>query len=88
MTSNIDTTRYTVEELIQLWIQGDLAIEDGRIESAGKESLEVYFEGSDGTLSTHYTLAENMAHRTDTENNFNIMEADPDVSQKPLPARD
>lgn len=84
----IDTTEYTVEELIQLWVQGDLSVDEGTVRNADPETIQVSFEGQQETLSLTYSLAEDLTYRTDESGNFDIMAADPDVEEKPLPIRD
>jgi hypothetical protein len=88
MQTDIDTTEYTVDELMQLWQQGDLTVDEGTVQDIDQETLEVAFEGQQETLFVTYGLSENVTTRTDESGHFNILAADPDVEQKPLPIRD
>lgn len=66
----------TVEELIELWQDGDLTVDEGTVSDLDGESIQVKFEGTDGNLFVPYSLAEELASRTDTEDpeRFNILE--------------
>jgi hypothetical protein len=83
--TNIDTTEYSVEELIQLWVQGDLSVTDGEAQTVDTpEAIEVKYEGLDGDLTLRYDLSSAYTYRSDEETQFDIMDANPDVEVKPL----
>lgn len=88
MTPDIDTSEHTVDELIQLWMQGDLSVEHGEVQQLDGSSLQVVFQGSEEKLYLNFTLQEGLTGRSDEEGHFDIMAADPDVEKKPLPVRD
>lgn len=65
----------TVTQLINLWQDGELSVSEGDVEQIDNTTLQVGFEGTDGTLYLSYTLAEGLTHRTDSEKSqFNILE--------------
>jgi hypothetical protein len=85
MPPTIGTERYTVEELTQLWIQGDLSADDGVVDDIDSETIQIAFEGKQDTLFVTYNLSEGLTNRTDKSGYFNICEYEPDVEEKPLP---
>lgn len=88
MTPTIDTEQHTVEELTQLWIQGDLSLDDGVVNDVDSETIQVAFAGEQDTLIITYSLSEDLTSRTDKTGHFDIHEYEPDVDEKPLPAHD
>lgn len=85
----IDTTEYSVEELIQLWVQGDLSVTDGETQTVDTpQAIEIKYEGLDGDLTLRYDLSSAYTYRSDKETQFDIMDADPEVETKPLPLHD
>ena len=67
----VDTVNYTVEELIEMWNEGDIDVSDGDISATEFDEITVSYEGSDGTLNISYRT-EGSAYRGDTEEQFNI----------------
>lgn len=66
----------SVERLIQLWQAGDLTLSEGTVSHVDHTTIQVTYEGTDGTLSTTYSLAEELTHRSDgekTHQRFNIL---------------
>lgn len=73
----MNTEEHTVEELIELWQEGELGIDEGTIDQQDGMTIQLSFEGSDGNLYTTYSIAEELSYRSDCEegsNRFNILE--------------
>lgn len=79
--SETTTSDKTVEELIELWQEGEIGLEDAdSIDQPQYDGIELKFDGSDGVLILHYSLSEELTYRSDTDNatTFNILTADTD----------
>ena len=79
--SEITTSDKTVAELIELWQEGKIDLEDAdSIDQPQYDGIELKFDGSDGVLILHYSLSEELTYRSDTDNatTFNILTADTD----------
>lgn len=64
----------TVSELVDLWQEGELTLEEGTVKRTDHTTLHVEYEGTDGTLELTYTLAEELSYRSDgTQDRFNIL---------------
>lgn len=65
-----------VEELIGLWQNGDLTLDEGDVSHVDNTTIQVEYEGTDGKLQVTYTLAEELSYRSDREDSerFNILE--------------
>lgn len=68
---SIETTEHTIDELIQLWRNASLSVDDGDIQQY-EESIEVVFNAKDGYFTLPFTLSDRQATRTDQEGYFHI----------------
>lgn len=68
----VTTKDYTVAELIEMWREADLTVSEGEVTATEYDKITVEYEGSDGILEVEYSVSDQGAYRSDTEERFEI----------------